>query len=542
MYNVVITIRLLVAPTWLRGSLRQTQFSSRQFCHRLHLLSFRWISRVSVDTVHPSLLRSSSSCSPGSYHLQSLSSDVFLVSSSHVAKPPQSCFPAPLWCSLPSVSPPPWCHRFSHCLSVCGPHLHVSVMFSTFSLPPDVIVSHMVSQCAAPIWTSLWCSLPSVSPPDVIVSHMVSQCVAPICTSLWCSLPSVSPLMSSFLTWSLGVWPPSARLCDVLYLQSPPCCHRFSHCLSVCGPHLHVSVMFSSFSLPPWCHRFSHGLSVCGPHLHVSVMFSSFSLPPWCHRFSHGLSMCGPNLNVSVMFSTFSLPPDVIVSHTVSQCVPPICTSLWCSLPSVSPLMSSFLTWSLNVWPPSAHLCDVLFLQSPPWCHRFSHCLSVCGPHLPVSVMFSSFSLPPPDVIVSHMVSQCVAPICTSLWCSLPSVSPLMSSFLTWSLSVWPPSARLCDVLYLQSPPWCHRFSHGLSMCGSHLNVSVMFSSFSLPPDVIVSHMVSQCVAAIWTSLLCSLLLVSPWCHRFSHGLSVCGRMPICTSSPLSLPVSSRRR
>ena len=53
-------------------------------------------SHVSVDTVHPSLLRSSSFSSPRWYHLQSISSDLFLVSSLYVAKPPQSCFPAPL--------------------------------------------------------------------------------------------------------------------------------------------------------------------------------------------------------------------------------------------------------------------------------------------------------------------------------------------------------------------------------------------------------------------------------------------------------------
>ena len=51
---------------------------------------------VSVDTVHPSLLLSSSLSSPGWYHLQSLSSYVVLVSLLYVAKPPESRFPAPL--------------------------------------------------------------------------------------------------------------------------------------------------------------------------------------------------------------------------------------------------------------------------------------------------------------------------------------------------------------------------------------------------------------------------------------------------------------
>ena len=47
---------------------------------------------VSVDTVHTSLLRSSSHSSPGWYHLQSLSSDVVLVSPLYVAKPPRLAF------------------------------------------------------------------------------------------------------------------------------------------------------------------------------------------------------------------------------------------------------------------------------------------------------------------------------------------------------------------------------------------------------------------------------------------------------------------
>ena len=53
-------------------------------------------SHVSVDTVHTALLRFSSFSSPRWYHLQSLYSDVVLVSPLYVAKPPQSCFPAPL--------------------------------------------------------------------------------------------------------------------------------------------------------------------------------------------------------------------------------------------------------------------------------------------------------------------------------------------------------------------------------------------------------------------------------------------------------------
>ena len=48
------------------------------------VLCYPHSAHVSVETVHPSLLRSSSSSFPRWYHLQSLSSDIVLVSSIHV--------------------------------------------------------------------------------------------------------------------------------------------------------------------------------------------------------------------------------------------------------------------------------------------------------------------------------------------------------------------------------------------------------------------------------------------------------------------------
>ena len=65
-------------------------------------------SNVTVDTLHLSLLRSFAFSYSMCYHLQSLSSDVFLVSPLDVTKPHQSCFPVPLcdvlWVkSLPDV-------------------------------------------------------------------------------------------------------------------------------------------------------------------------------------------------------------------------------------------------------------------------------------------------------------------------------------------------------------------------------------------------------------------------------------------------------
>ena len=86
---------LLAAPTWLWG--RCGRHNSPPASSVMDLVFSRSDgSHVSVDTVHPSLLRSSSLSSPGWYHLQSLSSDVVLVSPLYVAKPPESRFPAPL--------------------------------------------------------------------------------------------------------------------------------------------------------------------------------------------------------------------------------------------------------------------------------------------------------------------------------------------------------------------------------------------------------------------------------------------------------------
>ena len=70
-------------------SLRQTHFSSSHVCHRLQLMLSRYQLTHSI-----SLLRSPYSSSARWNHLQSLSSDVFLVSSLHISKPPQSRFPA----------------------------------------------------------------------------------------------------------------------------------------------------------------------------------------------------------------------------------------------------------------------------------------------------------------------------------------------------------------------------------------------------------------------------------------------------------------
>ena len=100
--------------TWLRG--RCGRHNSPPASSVMDFIFHRSDgSHISVDTVHPSLIRSSSLSSHRWYHLQSLSSDIVVVSPLYVAKPPQPCFPAPL------------------CDTLYLQSLH------------DVIVSHMVS-------------------------------------------------------------------------------------------------------------------------------------------------------------------------------------------------------------------------------------------------------------------------------------------------------------------------------------------------------------------------------------------------------------
>ena len=76
-------------------SLRQTQFSSSQFCHGLHLLLIRWFS---CPGWHRPPISASVFLAFFSQvvHLQSLPSDVFLVSTLNVSIPSQYCFPVPL--------------------------------------------------------------------------------------------------------------------------------------------------------------------------------------------------------------------------------------------------------------------------------------------------------------------------------------------------------------------------------------------------------------------------------------------------------------
>ena len=75
----VVILLLLAALTWLWG--RCSRHNSPPASSVMDFIFRRSDgSHVSVDTVHPSLLQSSSFSSPSWYHLQSLSSELFLVS------------------------------------------------------------------------------------------------------------------------------------------------------------------------------------------------------------------------------------------------------------------------------------------------------------------------------------------------------------------------------------------------------------------------------------------------------------------------------
>ena len=121
------SILLLAAPTSLCG--RCARHNSHPASSVMDVISCCSDGfHVLVDTVHPSLLRSSSFSSPRWYHLQSLSSNAFLVSSLCASKPHQPCFPEPLCdvlyrLSLPAVFVS---HVVSQRVATCpSAHLHV---------------------------------------------------------------------------------------------------------------------------------------------------------------------------------------------------------------------------------------------------------------------------------------------------------------------------------------------------------------------------------------------------------------------------------
>ena len=139
-------------------------------------------SHVSVDTVHPSLLRSSSLSSPGWYNLQSLSSDVVLVSPLYVSKPHESRFPAPLCDTL-------YLQMFSFLtwsLSV-WPHAHLHIFnsvtssFFTWELVTGTVsIPYSIAGCTTILWIfPFTCggTLLSHRTPDIFLQLFHPHCV-----------------------------------------------------------------------------------------------------------------------------------------------------------------------------------------------------------------------------------------------------------------------------------------------------------------------------------------------------------------------------
>ena len=125
---------LPVAPTWLWG--RSCRHNSPPASSVMDsILCCPDSSDVSVDTVHPSLLRSSHFSSPMWYHLQSLSPDVCLVPSLRVSKSPQSCYSALLCYILYFQSLPGVIIILTRFLYIVWPHArrHIFNSITSFS-------------------------------------------------------------------------------------------------------------------------------------------------------------------------------------------------------------------------------------------------------------------------------------------------------------------------------------------------------------------------------------------------------------------------
>ena len=126
------TVLLLAAPTSFLGRCGRYDAPPSYVADFIFCSSDS--SQVSVDTVHPSLLRSSSLSSPRWYHLHSLSNDVgyrLFTAPNH-----QSSFPAPL-CDVLYLQPLPGviiAHMIYSCLATCLLHIFISVISSFFTI------------------------------------------------------------------------------------------------------------------------------------------------------------------------------------------------------------------------------------------------------------------------------------------------------------------------------------------------------------------------------------------------------------------------
>ena len=131
-------------------------------------------SHVSVDTLHPSLLRSSSFSSPRWCHLQSISSDVFLVSTLHVSK--SSHLPL---CSGNENSCALYQANGHKCLHYREPDIQI-----TLPMPFVTIIMLLSCNLYAQMLFVEYFSLPSSIPPS-FSTHLLS------CVHLTASHPTI---------------------------------------------------------------------------------------------------------------------------------------------------------------------------------------------------------------------------------------------------------------------------------------------------------------------------------------------------------------
>ena len=203
-------------------------------------------SRISVDTVHPSLLRSSSFSSPRWYHLQRLSSGVFLV------------------------SPPTWPNHLSLAF------LHLSVMFSMFSL--SLMSSFLTWYLSA--WQHAHMRIfISVTSSYFMLELVTGTLSIPYSIGGWTIILCIFP----FNMWSLVLSYRShiGRLTPVV-----PAIHTASYCLFLyschhrsawCFPYIWIrwpvaAGQIASKHFPMAFHSHTHILCLCSWHFHSSLL------------------------------------------------------------------------------------------------------------------------------------------------------------------------------------------------------------------------------------------------------------------------------
>ena len=248
-------------------------------------------SHVSVDTVHPSLLRSSSFSSTRWYHLESRSSDVFLVSPLYLAKRPQSCFPVPLcnvlyFQSLPDVI-------VSHMVSFSvWPHAHLHIFISVTSsfFTWELVTGTVSVQYSIAGWTNMLCIFPSTCG-GTLLSHRTPdiflQLFHPHCVLMFISVllsPSLCRVLPRYLNYvTCGSWEDC--------ILTLPNCIPFRH-------------MYSVFALDTFTPLFSKASLHCSSSNSSTYFSLAHSTTSSANIISHGASFLVFSVSESIMIAS----------------------------------------------------------------------------------------------------------------------------------------------------------------------------------------------------------------------------------------------